>query len=654
MELKVSGKLKTASAQQPSFEGFRIEAWFDRKPAPTPSRPSTSRPVTGRATRLDDATATSIETGSESGPYQSAAASAPSTSAEAPIPSRVSALSDDAGNFTLVLPNQHEIVSETVRFTVSSPARRIIREMEVMTRDLGEAITIEVEAFEDKTEPRVNTPQSVAVDVLFQTDAVLRQTITKNLSALRGESELIAARVEKAWKFSPSQLSVDELERRNYVARGADPYKVLETVAMSGANALRSAKIKRTLTLRKSAELEKLIKNNQEPADSLPGVVELGPLIEFIQRRGAGPIEVADLTSTRYRADAEADAILNAVGDSDRGGITEDVAPLEGSSSGTGGADDFVKNTVNVQMKSATSPESLLVYGKIPNSVGEDKNILQTFQLRLGPTDVTSYHDFHTLQIAFDHVWTEIFDGQLTSLGRDLYSEYVKLKDFIGSTQPDLQIGTLPDLRRLIAEVKRLGQTMEDGLPCGVRLEGGGSTNPKSPSDAQRLFADLGKVSPTAAILGAIIDAISAATQKPRIRWSHFPGPFPGHQARIIATFAENVAPEGYVEIKLESPDTSLWRGIDYQEVDVPSKRSFSVAKISNNASDGDLNDRNSPQMLTLDKNRLSNGLLEFDSQQVENGVRVEGQGGRRGRFLLGELDQIADRTRVTFTWITG
>ena len=48
-------------------------------------------------------------------------------------------------------------------------------------------------------------------------------------------------------------------------------------------------------------------------------------------------------------------------------------------------------------------------------------------------TDVPSYHDFHTLQIAFQHVWTEIFDGQLTSLGRDLYGEYVKLKDFSAS-----------------------------------------------------------------------------------------------------------------------------------------------------------------------------------------------------------------------------
>lgn len=183
MELQVSGKLKTATEDQPSFTGCRIEALFDRKPASAPSRPSTSRPVTGGAIGLDDATATSIETGSESGPYQSAAASA--TSVEAPIPSRVSALSDDAGNFTRVFPDQHEIVSKTVKFTVSSPTRGIMREVTVMTCDLGEAITIGVEAFDagpfDKPAPTVNTPQSAAVDALFQTDAALRHTITKNL-----------------------------------------------------------------------------------------------------------------------------------------------------------------------------------------------------------------------------------------------------------------------------------------------------------------------------------------------------------------------------------------------------------------------------------------------------------------------------------------
>ena len=68
-------------------------------------------------------------------------------------------------------------------------------------------------------------------------------------------------------------------------------------------------------------------------------------------------------------------------------------------------------------------------YGLIPN--GADSNnaqagLLDTFELRPGPSDVTSYHDFSTLQIAFENVWTQIFDGELEALGRKVYREYVR------------------------------------------------------------------------------------------------------------------------------------------------------------------------------------------------------------------------------------
>ena len=100
MKLHVSGKLKSATAKQPSFKGFRIEALFDRKPVPTPSPSSTSRPLPDEVIGIDDASASSIETRLERAPDQIAPASATSTSVEPPISFRVSAVSDDAGNFT--------------------------------------------------------------------------------------------------------------------------------------------------------------------------------------------------------------------------------------------------------------------------------------------------------------------------------------------------------------------------------------------------------------------------------------------------------------------------------------------------------------------------------------------------------------------------
>ena len=68
-----------------------------------------------------------------------------------------------------------------------------------------------------------------------------------------------------------------------------------------------------------------------------------------------------------------------------------------------------------------------------------------------------------------------IFDAQLENLGRDLYREYVKLKDFSGATGPDLTVGSADDLRRLMDEVKKLSQIVQDDIPDDLR--GNGSTN---------------------------------------------------------------------------------------------------------------------------------------------------------------------------------
>jgi hypothetical protein len=613
MGFHVSGKLRPETAKQPSFTGVRIEALFDRKAALTPSR--------------------------------------------------VSALSDDAGNFTLVFPDQQEIASKTVKFAVSSPAGRILREMEVMTADLGETITIEVQAFDagpfDKPAPKVNTPQSVAVDAVFKTDAALRRTITENLKSLRGESEAVAARVEKAWKFHPSQLSTEDLAKRHYVAPGSDPGEVLETVIMSGVDVLRSAKTERALILRNSPELKKLIKNNQERGDSLHGVVELGPLIEFIQRRGAGPIQGAELTSTPYSAEAEAEAILGAIDHKDGA----PVAPQQALTSKALEAEDLVKKTVNKQMESATGPEAELAYGKIPNRADEDqaqKTILQSFEPRKGPTDVTSYHDFHTLQIAFEHVWTEIFDGQLESLGRELYAKYVELKDFGGSSAPDPTISTLADLKRLIEEVKTLTNFTEGAMP-GDRQGSGDTSTQTKPSDPKEWTDFVKNLVPpdpasrlTADFIELIINEAKKLGIKERLSWEQLlqGAPLSRPQDKIVAQIEHNVAGAGKVEIKLRRHPGQRWRGIEFQQFDPRiGPNPFYRAMITNNSNDpvsqypgGPPND-DGP--IVLDMSQLNSGVLEFDSV---DGAPSEHKSGRYLLFSLGEV--LTDRTRVTFDWI--
>ena len=63
------------------------------------------------------------------------------------------------------------------------------------------------------------------------------------------------------------------------------------------------------------------------------------------------------------------------------------------------------------------------------------------------------------------------FDGELEKLGRDLYREYVRLKDY-GVSTADLEISTADDLHRLIDEVRKLSQWVEDETPRELRGPG--------------------------------------------------------------------------------------------------------------------------------------------------------------------------------------
>jgi hypothetical protein len=616
MELQVSGKLKTATAQQPSFRGFRIEAFFHRKCVPAASSDRIAAP------------------------------SATSTSADATIPDQVSALSDDAGNFTLVLPAQQEIATQTVNFTVSSPAGRIVRQMEVTTANFEKEITIEVDAGSfDKVEPKLYTPQSVAVDALFRTDAALRRAITENLKPLRGQSEAVVARVEKAWNFRPSRLSAEELARRHYAAPGSDSSEVLHTVIMGGVDALRSAKTERALVLRNSAELKRLIRN-QESGDSLHGVVELGPLIEFIQRRGAGPIQGAELTSTPYAAEAEAEAILGAIGHKDGA----PVARQQALTSNALEAEELVKKTVNKQMESATGPEAELAYGKIPNSADEDqaqKAILQSFEPRKGPTDVTSYHDFHTLQIAFEHVWTEIFDGQLASLGRDIYGEYVRLKDYSGSIAPDFQVGTLADLRRLIDEVKKLSQFVDEETPAVLRPAGSdqktsGLPTP-TPEDVVRIGGEVATGGAMLFIEWAFNELIKLGNKPVVVTWNDLPLKLNEGRGNIIELRPPetNALPQGSVEIILETDTNSYKKRISFQQWDRQTQRTVYNADLQNFGGGHGPVDR-----LVLNFVQVQDATLKFVSEdEIVNELLL-------GRYVLGDLTaKLQDRTRLTFRW---
>jgi len=303
-------------------------------------------------------------------------------------------------------------------------------------------------------------------------------------------------------------------------------------------------------------------------------------------------------------------------------------------------ATQVVKDNVGLQMNTATSPESQVMYA-IPNK--NPTGNIDTFELRQGPSDVTSYHDFNTLQIAFESVWTELFDSQFAALGQQLYEEYVKLKVFTGTDDgTDLEMSTLDDLVNLMDTIKSFTNTIADSLPPNLQpsdtSQGSGTSLPND------VVGQVGKAALGLATGGlsvaieAALDAISNAGKKPVISWTDFPGPLPGHNDIIETSFNKN-AEAGTVEIVLKTDPGSHKKYIEFEPWD-PYTQQFVHAQPFLVAT----NDVGSP-VLTFDASRVaSGGVLEFASEETPSYSP--------GRYILAGLsDKLTDGTQVTFYW---
>src|SRR6266851_7289460 len=287
------------------------------------------------------------------------------------------------------------------------------------------------------------------------------------------------------------------------------------------------------MTLHLNDELHTLIKEKRGKGDSIIGTIDLADLVDYVAlKSGALPAQPNSPALTSCQAELEAEKRMREVeGATDKKSSKHDGKSIDAMSvtshdhgkptAAHPKVDQLVKDEVNLQMKTATSPESELAYSVAARA---DQKSTPTFELRAGPSDVTSYHDFNTLQIAFEHVWTEIFDGQLASLGEQLYHEYVKLKEFIGANDPDRPIHTIDDLRRLMDEVRKLAQ-FTDFVPTELTpstvVGTGGDDITKAVADAARVGAAIA----TGGMSEVVNQFARLARGMVKLTWASFPGP---------------------------------------------------------------------------------------------------------------------------------
>jgi hypothetical protein len=118
--------------------------------------------------------------------------------------------------------------------------------------------------------------------------------------------------------------------------------------------------------------------------------------------------------------------------------------------------DVFIQGQLERQMKHVTAPEVELKYG-----VEREGEITATIT-KPGPADVTSYHDFYELQIAFDYIWKEAFDGTLTDVMKEAYAEMVRYSNQVSGVPHEYieflnkPIESVDDMRQLYEDFRLL------------------------------------------------------------------------------------------------------------------------------------------------------------------------------------------------------
>lgn len=117
---------------------------------------------------------------------------------------------------------------------------------------------------------------------------------------------------------------------------------------------------------------------------------------------------------------------------------------------------------IETLVKDMTSPESASVFEVQDRAlVGDVQQAVDGFSLKSGPADVPSFHDFHHLQIAFEHVWQELFDDGLEATAKELYHRIVEA----GGDPNKYLVKNVDELKTYLEAIKDEAEKVNVPLP---------------------------------------------------------------------------------------------------------------------------------------------------------------------------------------------
>jgi hypothetical protein len=328
---------------------------------------------------------------------------------------------------------------------------------------------------------RPATPAAALVDTAFTTDTEVRQVYSQHLSGRVGTAIPDSRRAIAAFTtFRPSRLT----ERgQGYVSPGEDIEHAKTQAVLDGANRLRTDSRRQGLRVELTDDFTRRLTVTEEGASQ---TIRVPVLLDLLQAQFQATVTARDSAAlTECAAEAKAQELLDQIE-----GNTPAPAPGADGKAGDGkagdgkagdggppaedGGDGFVAEHVKALLAKVTSPDEPL--NLVTPAAGGNPDP-QNFELRKGPADVTSYHDFNSLQIAFDHVWAEVFDDRLAQSGRDFYHAYVGLLDFVGvprdadgnplgpDGQPLKPVTSIDDILALMQDASMLSQITAAATP---------------------------------------------------------------------------------------------------------------------------------------------------------------------------------------------
>jgi len=340
----------------------------------------------------------------------------------------------------------------------------------------------------ESTIPSADPSASAVLDAAFKEDAKLQGVLSEHLSSrTKGliESALVA---KKAFKdFRPSRFSAQERESGRYLQPGEDLEKAMTRIAYDAVDRRRTSAKPQGLRVRSVNGSPQML-NHVETAE-VGRAVPADALFQFLS--DTLPITLTARTDpvlTACKAKIEIDRRFSQIEGTKSSmprvgsnGRPTRALPAEGGVNSTAPADaedsettkSFVSRQVHDLLTNVPSPEELPILRRpVASDDNAVKQNIQNFELRTGASDVTAYHDFNSLQIAFEHVWAELVDERLSQTGRELYKAYVDLLQFVGNPiDPKTglpvelleTVTSIEDITTLVNNASMLGQIVDSG-----------------------------------------------------------------------------------------------------------------------------------------------------------------------------------------------